>query len=339
MPVGGGGKPAGGYRAGAKGSYGCAGYPTVSADGTVHGCHPTKARAAAQARAIWASTARKFISSVEKSMVTEGDFVMFICHDEEIKVGRVEYVMTNPGWLGMEGSEYALEYMEDDKPLIIRLYEEDDGSWEEEEYVVYHRMSEVVKIESLSVSVDLVMEMGSNGTDVPSMPEQSDMENMYNVQVGKAEKPNYGEMIDERAGGSEPANAQLYARIIREAKDKFDVYPSAVANAWVVQEYKRRGGTYKADKRERSMATRERMAEAGTAMPDGSYPIANGTDLRNAIQSVGRAKDYEKAKAHIISRARALGMMEMLPESWRGTARKDMTGWGGSVFDLNPFKK
>jgi hypothetical protein len=58
MPVGG-GKPAGGYRAGKKGSYGCKGYPTVSADGTVHGCHPTKAAAAQQARAIWASVNSK----------------------------------------------------------------------------------------------------------------------------------------------------------------------------------------------------------------------------------------------------------------------------------------
>lgn len=55
MPAGGGGKPAGGYRAGKKGSYGCSGYPTVSADGTVHGCHKTKEEAATQARAIWAS--------------------------------------------------------------------------------------------------------------------------------------------------------------------------------------------------------------------------------------------------------------------------------------------
>ena len=55
MPVGGGGKPAGGYHAGKKGSYGCAGYPTVSSDGTVHGCHPTKTQAAEQARAIFAS--------------------------------------------------------------------------------------------------------------------------------------------------------------------------------------------------------------------------------------------------------------------------------------------
>lgn len=160
MPVGGGGKPAGGYRAGKKGSYGCKGYPTVSADGTVHGCHPTKAKAQSQARAIWASVSRKSMENVSKAMVAEGDFVAFICHDGEMKVGRVEYVMTNPGLLGMEGSEYALEYMEDDKPLIIRLYEEEDGAWEEEEYVVYHRMSEVVKIESIAVSQDVVTEMG-----------------------------------------------------------------------------------------------------------------------------------------------------------------------------------
>lgn len=242
MPVGGKGKPAGGYRAGKKGSYGCKGFPTVSADGTVHGCHPTKAKAAAQARAIWASTtAKKFIDTLSKSMVTEGDFVMFMGEEEEIKVGRVEYVMTNPGWLGLEGSEYALEYMEDDKPIIVRLYEEEDGAWEEEEYVCYHRMSEVVKIESLSVSVDLIVEMGS-GTPEPSAEVQMAM---YDAQVGKAEKPNYEEMIKPRGGNNEPSNARLYAQIIREAKDKFDVYPSAVANSWVVQEYKRRGGTYK----------------------------------------------------------------------------------------------
>ncbi len=67
------------------------------------------------------------------------------------------------------------------------------------------------------------------------------------VPVEKADKPNYGEMIQPRRGGSEPSNARLYAQIIREAKDKFDTYPSAVANAWVVQEYKRRGGTYKSE--------------------------------------------------------------------------------------------
>ena len=70
-------------------------------------------------------------------------------------------------------------------------------------------------------------------------------------------------------------------------------------------------------KRDYSTAARRRMAESGQAMPDGSFPIANRTDLRNAIQSVGRASNYESARRHIISRARALGAEEMLPEDWK----------------------
>ena len=70
---------------------------------------------------------------------------------------------------------------------------------------------------------------------------------MYDSSIGKAKKTNYGAMIKPRSGGSSPANPKLYARVVQAAKDKFDVYPSAVANSWVVQEYKRRGGTYKSD--------------------------------------------------------------------------------------------
>ena len=233
------------YKVGAKGSFGCSGYPALK-EGTneVMGCHETRAEAAAQIYAINRSE-----GNIGKSMheIKEGDFVMYIGEDDKNMVGRVEYVMTNPGLLGLPGSEYSMEYMEDDKPVIVRMYEEEDGAWEEKEYVCYHRMSEVIKIESLSVSVDMVMEMGSSGTGIPAMPEQSDMENMYDVQIGKAEKPNYGEIIQPRRGGSTPSNPKLYARVVQAAKDKFDVYPSAVANSWVVQEYKRRGGTYKSD--------------------------------------------------------------------------------------------
>jgi hypothetical protein len=93
------------------------------------------------------------------------------------------------------------------------------------------------------------------------------------------------------------------------------------------------------EKREFSGATRERMAESGTAMPDGSFPIGNRADLMNAIRSVGRAKNYDAAKQHIIRRARALNAMDMLPEDWRNKATKGMGEWSGSIFDLNPFIK
>jgi hypothetical protein len=42
-----------------------------------------------------------------------------------------------------------------------------------------------------------------------------------------------------------PTNPELYARVKSAAKKKFDVYPSAYANGWLVAEYKRRGGKYK----------------------------------------------------------------------------------------------
>jgi len=42
-----------------------------------------------------------------------------------------------------------------------------------------------------------------------------------------------------------PTDLKLYAEVKAAAKRKFDVYPSAYANGWLVQEYKRRGGKYK----------------------------------------------------------------------------------------------
>tara|TARA_X000000950_G_scaffold1680_1_gene1833 strand:+ start:16880 stop:17065 length:186 start_codon:yes stop_codon:yes gene_type:complete len=44
---------------------------------------------------------------------------------------------------------------------------------------------------------------------------------------------------------NEPTDKALYARVKAAAKKKFKVYPSAYANAWLVREYKKRGGKYK----------------------------------------------------------------------------------------------
>ena len=46
-----------------------------------------------------------------------------------------------------------------------------------------------------------------------------------------------------------PVNKALYSRVKAEAKRKFAVYPSAYANAWLVREYKKRGGTYRVEKK------------------------------------------------------------------------------------------
>lgn len=75
-------------------------------------------------------------------------------------------------------------------------------------------------------------------------------------------------------------------------------------------------------KREFTSDERSSDASSGAALPDGSYPIENKSDLANAIQAYGRAKDKAKAKAHIISRAKALGAENSLPESWGKSKEK-----------------
>jgi hypothetical protein len=61
---------------------------------------------------------------------------------------------------------------------------------------------------------------------------------------------------------------------------------------------------------------RRRLAERGKALPDGSYPIRNRRDLKDAIRSYGRAKDKAEAKRWIKRGARALNAEDELPEDW-----------------------
>lgn len=63
---------------------------------------------------------------------------------------------------------------------------------------------------------------------------------------------------------------------------------------------------------------RKILALKKMALPDGSYPIENAGDLKNAIQAFGRAAPAEKAKvkAHIKTRAAALGATKQLPPGW-----------------------
>lgn len=77
-------------------------------------------------------------------------------------------------------------------------------------------------------------------------------------------------------------------------------------------------------KRDVSTEERERLADKGHAMADGGYPIANTSDLKNAIQAFGRAKNPDAVKAHIRRRASALGASDQLPESWTEKADKTM---------------
>ncbi|MBF0560715.1 MAG: hypothetical protein HQL37_01615 [Alphaproteobacteria bacterium] len=71
-------------------------------------------------------------------------------------------------------------------------------------------------------------------------------------------------------------------------------------------------------KRDYSARQRRDMAAKGMALPDGSYPIGDATDLHHAVQALALGRDEPKAaiRRHIIRRARMLGLIAQLPEDW-----------------------
>ena len=66
-----------------------------------------------------------------------------------------------------------------------------------------------------------------------------------------------------------------------------------------------------------SKGERKKLAKEDEAMLDGSFPIRNTQDLKDAIRSVGRAKDPAAARRWIKKRARELGETDLLPEDWK----------------------
>ncbi len=69
-------------------------------------------------------------------------------------------------------------------------------------------------------------------------------------------------------------------------------------------------------KREFTPQMRDRLAAKNIAMADGSFPIENTGDLKNAISDWGRARNKAAARAHIIQRALDLRAMDQLPQGW-----------------------
>jgi len=63
------------------------------------------------------------------------------------------------------------------------------------------------------------------------------------------------------------------------------------------------------------------LADKGDAMTDGSYPIRNVADLKNAIQAYGRAKNKAAVKSWIKKKAKELGHTDLLPEEWSNTSK------------------
>jgi len=80
-----------------------------------------------------------------------------------------------------------------------------------------------------------------------------------------------------------------------------------------------------------SAAKRDEYAKSGVAMPNGDFPIPDEGHLKSAV---GHWKTYTgdkaEAKAHIIKRAKALGLTNLLPDDW-GVGGSDDDSKGKTV--------
>jgi hypothetical protein len=135
------------YHVGAKGSYGCSGYPAVKDTGEVMGCHKTRAKASAQIYAINVSE-----GNIGKAMpdLKEGDWALTSHGEEnEFHIGQVVHVMRE-GMLGVPGGEYTLEASTENPAVLIQLYEQDEeGYWEATREYSACMMSLMIQIEPL----------------------------------------------------------------------------------------------------------------------------------------------------------------------------------------------
>ena len=256
--------PKGRYTIGGKGTHGCKGYPVVGDTGKVHGCHTTREAAQRQQAAIYASeNAKKSID--EWSFLLNKNCECNECFEKAKTTNMDEgnessgkrkkekhgpmhksmsIVTDHPdcqgfGIVNENGELISCHKTRADAENAVAQHESQDT---ESQSGPGHDMNNVNK----SMNTDLNPITGEERPADDFSQTGLGWNGAFSPVIHKAAKPNYDGMIKPRKG--EPADKELYARIVSEAKRKFDVYPSAVANAWVVQEYKRRGGKYKSGK-------------------------------------------------------------------------------------------
>jgi hypothetical protein len=124
-------------------------------------------------------------------------------------------------------------------------------------------------------------------------------------------------------------NAQLSTKA-DAAKAKFDVVRAekeAQLSIKAAEAYARIHGAPRYDDEFATVSRAKRMqlAKEGRALPDGSFPITNVEDVKNAIQAYGRAKAGHKAavRRHITKMAKKFDRPDLVPDEWKSLSTVD----------------
>ena len=113
---------------------------------------------------------------------------------------------------------------------------------------------------------------------------------------------NRSNSITKGLGGSARKVITAVPRFLEKESKAFDEGMKAAGFKVTYYKAPRLRRSKNVSKRYFSEQSREKLADKGKAMSDGSFPIVNANDLKNAKRAVGRAKNPEAAKAWIARR-------------------------------------
>lgn len=223
---------------------GCSGYAVVKLpDGSVSGCHTTRASARAQLRTLYASEPeaaqkdiitnqttpnkypdyigpkkkKKIVSKMmEPGTFVEGDFAMGSV-DDNVYVGQIVHIMTD-GMLGIEGSKMTIMASPENPAILIRIFEQhEDGYWKETHLFTGFDSMTGSKIDPLPMKAEYFSMGGTEitGNENTRGTQQEFVDNMMD-RIGKAEGVRVGEMVSWNSSGGRATGK--VTRIIRNGK-------------------------------------------------------------------------------------------------------------------------
>ena len=107
---------------------------------------------------------------------------------------------------------------------------------------------------------------------------------------------------------NKPQNPKLWSKAISLAKRKFDVYPSAYANAWASKWYKKNGGSWNSIKEERTMNIKKYIIEKIVAKLNLGEEIVNKSNAGSMTPNEIRSRDRiaKNIKVKVVKRGDSL---------------------------------
>ena len=126
----------------------------------------------------------------------------------------------------------------------------------------------------------------------------------------------FGEFSHDLQEKNVPDNPALWKKAIAKAKAKFDVYPSAYANAWASKWYKGEGGTWSVQKE------------------DVDEGFASDAQRRAAFASGYKAKGKKGKKEEVEVREEDEDKKPLM--TWFAQFEKELKKSGGKYKDIDP---